>query len=142
MLRGCGSLASACRGGRAAVSRRFAGVVFDTRVGCDPVDLPRLTAVVRERLFETARVRAGALDDEADEDRPAVQRPLAEEFAAPVFELAGDGRGQGAARAVRKIEAPLASSRSRRSLLNNPPRRTTQPRSRLRVMSESPIGWT
>src|SRR5262249_40196111 len=65
----------------------------------------------REGLLEAARVGRDVRDHEADEDRAAVERLLGEELAAAVLELADRGRAQGAARAVREVEAPLARLR-------------------------------
>src|SRR6185436_11388011 len=67
-----------------------------------------LAAIRRERLLELARVRVTAADDEAHEDRAAVERFLIVELAASAPELADHWRRQRTACAVREVQTPLA----------------------------------
>src|SRR6185369_66638 len=55
--------------------------------------------------------RSDVGDDEADQDRPAVQQLLVEELAAPVLELSDRRLAQGPAAATGKIETPLMGFR-------------------------------
>lgn len=46
--------------------------LFDARVDRDPVRFPRLTPIVRKRLFKTNRSRRDVGDYKANKDQPAI----------------------------------------------------------------------
>src|SRR5205823_14530684 len=75
----------------------------------DPVGLPGLAAVGRERLFPTAGIRGVDVPDEAVENVPAFEHFLRIEFSARAIELADHWQRHSFRMAAgRPIDAPLA----------------------------------
>src|SRR5207249_4063401 len=75
----------------------------------DPVGLPGLAAVGRERLFPTAGIRGVDVPDEAVENVPAFEHFLRIEFSARAIELADHWHIHSSRMAAgRPIDAPLA----------------------------------
>jgi len=85
----------------------FVGFILHPRVYRDPVDLPGLAPVIRECLFETARIPSDVRPDISHENGSPVQCFLIEELAAPILELTDRGLAQRAAAAVGRVETPL-----------------------------------
>src|SRR5688572_25902809 len=73
----------------------------------DPVGLPALAAVDRERLFPLRRVRGDLRPGEATKDMPAFVDLLRIKFPDPIFEFADHGHIQDPARASRPVNAPF-----------------------------------
>lgn len=90
------------------ISEQVVGFGFDSSVYRDPVHFPRLTAIVRKRLFEAARIRRNVRYDKPNEDGTAIQCFLIEKLTASILKLANRGYTQSADGAVGEVQTPLA----------------------------------
>src|SRR5438445_10303684 len=89
---------------RITSSSRLARFVLHARVGRDPVELPGLATVVGKSLLEVAGVLRDIRDDEAHENRAAVQGVARIELAAAVLEFADRRDRQRADLAIGEVE--------------------------------------
>src|SRR4051812_39066622 len=80
---------------------------LNARINGDPVHLPSLSSVCRERLLEPAGVLGNLTDHEAQQDGSTVEHFLVVEFATPVLEFANRRCGHRACRGTGEIQAPL-----------------------------------
>src|SRR5882672_10472115 len=74
----------------------------------NPVHFPSFPAVVGKGLFEAARGWSDIGNDEANQNRFAVERFLVVELASSILEFADRRLGQAAAADAGEVEAPLA----------------------------------
>src|SRR5678815_5035751 len=86
-------------------------LILDPCVDGDPVRFPSLNAVIGERLLESIGVRRDLGEHAADQDGAPIEFLLVVELPSSVLELTDRGCAQGAAGAVREIEAPLTRLR-------------------------------
>src|SRR5262249_32937224 len=106
--------ASPSRAGTAATATRSStarSALLDARLIRDPVDLPGLAAVDRERLLEVRRPRRDVRPHEAAQHGPALPDLLVVELAAAVLELADRRDVEAASLLVRPVQAPLVRGR-------------------------------
>src|SRR6201999_2531491 len=92
---------------RATCSTGMGRELFDPGLIGDPVDLPGLAAIGRERLLEVGGGRRHLRPDEADQDVAAVDGVRGVELADAVLELADLGDVEPADLLVRPVDAPL-----------------------------------
>jgi hypothetical protein len=88
-------------------SVRFARIIVHPGVYRDPVHFPSLTSINREGLFKAARIRSDVRDNKSNKDGSAIQWFLIVKLTPSIFKFADGGLAQGAAIAIRKIQAPL-----------------------------------
>ncbi len=82
-----------------------------SRVDRNPIYLPGLAAVSREKLLELAGFWFDVRDNEAHQDRASVEILLIVKFAPAVTEFANRRRAERARFAARKIQTPLVRLR-------------------------------
>jgi len=85
----------------------FVRPIFHSRVYRDPVHLPGLAPIARERLLKSARVGSNVRNNKSNKDSSAIKHLLVIKLAAPIFEAADCGLAQTAALAVGEIKTPL-----------------------------------
>src|SRR5258708_20188109 len=88
-------------------SARFVSSICHPGEGRDPVHLPGLAAILRERLFKAEGLRGDVRKNKSHLDGSAVERFLVVELAAPILEPAAHGLAQCAVPSAGPLAFPL-----------------------------------
>src|SRR5258708_1051077 len=88
-------------------SARFVSSICHPGESCDPVHLPGLAAILRERLFKAEGLRGDVRKNKSHLDGSAVELFLVVELAAAIREPADHGLARCALAAVGPMDVPL-----------------------------------
>src|ERR1700730_16895812 len=99
------------RSGMRRSSVRFVSFICYPSLIRNPIDFPRLAAIIRKRLFKVRRIRGHVGPIESNKDCFAVNRILSKKLTLSILEFADLGWVKDANLAVGPIEAPLVGLR-------------------------------